>query len=150
MLRVLVLGALLAGCAGSEQPDGVTLLRPYLQELIAATNEEFNAEGVFLRSSPHRARAEELFDTLLRNETPAGDRALAYLLFVYNGEHPGEELVCEVARRGKRMISLIDEYSSKLPITGMEPFPKFIQGSGALPPMAKEMIGRGETCDAEE
>jgi hypothetical protein len=148
--KPVLLACLLVACASPEQRSGgVAALRPYLSELIAATNAEFDEKGVFLGSSPHRARADALFEQVLATPSPAGDQSVAYLLFIYTGEHSGEELVCEAARRGHRMVPIIEAFSKQLPTTGLEPYPKFIQGSGQLPPEALRLIKAGETCGFE-
>ena len=144
-----LLAWLVAACSRPQLPDRVAILRPYLSELIAATNSEFDTNGVFLGSSPHRERADSLFEGILATDSPAADESIAYLLFIYVGEHPGEELVCDAARRGKRMLPIIERFSKQLPPTGLEPYPKFIKGSGALPPEALRLIKAGQTCDAE-
>jgi len=148
-MKALLLATLLVAGPRHQQSDFVALLRPYLSELIAATKSEFDTNGVFLGTSPHRERADSLFDRVLATPPPVGDRAVAYLLFIYVGEHPGEELVCEAARRGKRMVPIIETFSKQLPRTGLEPYPRFIRGSGALPSEALRLIKAGQTCDAE-
>jgi hypothetical protein len=144
-----LLAALLLACGSQDERDVAVVLRPYLSELIAATNEEFDESGVFLGSSPHRERADALFEEILSTPPPAGDHAIAYLLYIYTGEHPGEELVCEAARRGRRMVPIIEAFSRQLPVTGLEPYPKFMQGSGVLPPEAIRLITSGSRCGSQ-
>jgi len=132
---------------GGLSTEALALLRPYLKELIAASNAEFDDRGVFLGASPHRRTADRLFDELLGSESRPGDEAIAYLLFIYTGEHPGEELICEAARRGKVMVPLIEQFSARLPKTGLEPYPKFVLGSGTLAPEALSRIASGERCE---
>ena len=111
--KPVLLACLLVACASPEQRSGGgAALRPYLSELIAATNAEFDEKGVFLGSSPHRARADALFEQVLATPSPAGDQSVAYLLFIYTGEHSGDELVCEAARRGHRMVPIIEAFSN--------------------------------------
>lgn len=90
------------------------------------------------------------FHSILKNRSTAGDEAVAYLLNVYLGEHPGEELVCEAINRGKRMLSLIREYKRCTPLIGIEPLPDSVQGSGVLPRYAEEGILKGEKCTDDD
>jgi hypothetical protein len=117
---------------------------------IKQSSDQFTDDGHWKGESPHTPEIEKLFEQLLRNRTRTGDAALAYLLNVYMGEHSGEELVCEATNRGKRMLSLIDAYSSCTPLTGLEPLPKFVQGSGSLPGMAKSRLLSGEKCEYDD
>ena len=103
-------------------------------------------EGVWKEASRHTAEVKRRFATLLKTRTRAGDEALAYLLTVYMGEHPGEELVCEAINRGKRMLPLIDSYARCNPRIGVEPLPKFVRGSGVLPREARQGIEKGKRC----
>ncbi len=127
-------------------PDVLAIIKPFLQELTVATKEEYTDSGVFRGSSPHREKAYQMFCTILKNRTSAGDKAVAYLLNIYSGEHPGEELVCEVINRGRRILPLVKKYSECIPLTGLEPLHKFIQGSGVLPGYAIEGINKGKRC----
>jgi hypothetical protein len=88
--------------------------------------------------------------SILADRSPSGDQALVYLLTVYMGEHPGEELVCEAANRGKRLIPLIRSYSKCQPLVGAEPLHKFVQGSGVLPVDAIQAIESGSRCSWDE
>ncbi len=126
--------------------DVLAIVKPYLQELTLATKEEYNDTGVFRGSSPHREKAYQMFRSILKNRTSAGDKALAYLLNIYTGEHPGEELVCEVINRGRHILPLVKKYSECIPLTGLEPLHEFIQGSGVLPGYAIEGINKGKGC----
>ena len=65
------------------------------------------------------------------------------------GEHAGEELVCEVTNRGKLIAPLIRSYQQCLPLTGLEPLHKFVQGSGSQAGIALDSIASGEVCQYE-
>jgi len=146
---LLIVAASVAGEACEPQPlrpPVLNLVKPLLELRIKQNADQFTNEGVWKGESPHTPEVERRFYKLLANRSPDGDEALAFLLNVYMGEHPGEELVCEVASRGKRMLRLIDANSRCLPLTGLEPLPKYVQGSGFLPKMAKQQILRGESC----
>lgn len=93
---------------------------------------------------------EKRFETLLSDRTKTGDEALAFLLTVYMGEGPGEELVCEVINRGTRMVPLIREFQDCAPLIGLEPLHKFVRGSGSLPGMALKGIASGKGCQYEQ
>ena len=127
-------------------PDALAIIKPYVQELTLATKEEYTDNGAFKGSSPHREKAYQMFCSILKNRTPEGDKAVAYLLNIYVGEHSGEELVCEVINRGRRILPLVKKYSECIPLTGLEPLHEFIQGSGVLPGYAIEGINKGERC----
>jgi hypothetical protein len=122
------------------------LLKPLMVLRIKEQNDQFTDEGVWKEASRHTAEVKRRFATLLKTRTRAGDEALAYLLTVYMGEHPGEELVCEAINRGKRMLPLIDSYARCNPRIGVEPLPKFVRGSGVLPREARQGIEKGKRC----
>jgi hypothetical protein len=117
---------------------------------IKQNEDQFTEDGRWKGESPHTPEIEKLFERLLNNRTNVGDEALAYLLNVYMGEHSGEELVCEVTNRGKRMLPLIENYAKCIPLTGLEPLPKFVRGSGSLSDMAKKGVLSGKKCERED
>lgn len=108
--------------------------------------ESFTEDGHWVAESAVAPEVERRFEALLANHTAAGDEALVYLLNVYMGEHPGEELVCEVVNRGKRMVPLIRAYQACTPQIGLEPLHKVVRGSGYLPGMALDGIKVGKGC----
>lgn len=147
--KPILLGTVfLLGCAAVNEWPAADLLRPYLVEYIAATENEFvyDADGNFVGPSPHWRRSEKLFYEILRDQSADGDEAVAYLLFLYTGEHFGGELVCEASRRGARMATIIEGYRDFLPQTGLEPYPDALKGSGILVPEALKLIENGESC----
>jgi hypothetical protein len=113
---------------------------------IKQSRDQFTDDGRWKGESPHTAEVDRQFVALLRTRSRAGDQALAYLLTVYMGEHHGEELVCEVINRGSRMVPLIRSYRECQPLTGWEPLPRFVRGSGALAQFALDGLARGEPC----
>jgi hypothetical protein len=115
---------------------------------IKQQKDQFFEDGRWRAESPVTPEVDRLFGLILQNRSTAGDQALAYLLTVYMGEHHGEELVCETANRGKRMAALVKAYQACAPLTGLEPFSKFVRGSGALPVFALEELEKGTKCEA--
>ena len=130
-------------------PRALKLVKPLLVLRNQQAKDQFTPDGHWIAESPVTPRVEKLFESLLANRTPASDEALAYLLNVYMGEHSGEELVCEVTNRGKRMVPLIRAYQQCLPLTGLEPLHKFVQGSGSQAGMALDGISSGQGCQYE-
>lgn len=116
---------------------------------VKQNKDQFTEDGRWRGESQYTPEVEKRFYSILENRSHAGDEAVAYLLMVYMGEHLGEELVCEVINRGKRMLTLIREYKRCTPRIGIEPLPKFVQGSGYLPQYAEEGILKGEKCTPE-
>jgi hypothetical protein len=150
VLPLIAMSVLLSACREHKVPTTrAALLRPYLTELISTRADEFDSSGNFRSPSPHSPIAAILFANVLKTETPLGDSAVAYLLFVRNQDNSGDDLVCEVAARGDRMLPLIDLYAGALPPTGLEPLPKGILGTGVLVPDARAMIAKGEHCNSE-
>lgn len=128
------------------RPAVLALVKPLLELRIQQNADQFTDDGVWKGESPHTPEVDRRFYSLLADHSRAGDEALAYLLYVYMGEHPGEELVCEVARRGERMLQFVDANSKCLPGTGLEPLPKYVRGSGLLPKMVRQQILSGNAC----
>ena len=137
-------------CVPNElSSDALKLVRPLMQLRIKQNEENFTEDGRWKGESQYTPEVERQFYSILGNKTRAGDEAVAYLLNVYMGEHPGEELVCEVMDRGDRMLPLIKAFSACTPVIGLELLPKFVQGSGFLPGRAIKGIEKGEKCDYE-
>jgi hypothetical protein len=132
------------------RPPVLTLIKPLVELRIKQNEDQFTEDGRWKGESRHTPEIERRLENLLNDRSRTGDEALAYLLNVYMGEHAGEELVCEVTNRGKRMLSLIASYAKCTPLTGLEPLPKFVRGSGALPDMAKKGILSGKRCEYEK
>jgi hypothetical protein len=127
-------------------PRALELVRPLLELRTQQANDEFTTDGHWIAESSVTPLVEKRFEALLANRSPVGDEVLAYLLNVYMGEHAGEELVCEITNRGKRMVPLIKKYQQCTPLTGLEPLHKFVRGSGSLPGMALHSIASGQSC----
>lgn len=132
------------------RPEVLKLVKPLVDLRTRQTTDQATDEGIWKGESPVTPEVERRFEALLHNRTKAGDEALAFLLNIYMGEHSGEELVCEVTNRGRRMLPLIDRYSKCTPLTGLEPLHKFVRGSGTLPGVARGQIAKGEKCQYEE
>ena len=131
------------------RPPVLKLIKPLMDLRIKQNQDQFTEDGRWKGESPHTPEIQKRFESLLSDRSKVGDEALAYLLNVYMGEHPGEELVCEVTNRGKHMLPLITAYAKCTPLTGLEPLPKFVRGSGALPDMAKKSILSSKKCKYE-
>ena len=127
----------------------MALVKPLMQLRIQQAKDNFTEDGHWVAESPVAPEVEKRFETLLSDRTNTGDEALAYLLTVYMGEGPGEELVCEVTNRGTRMVPLIREFQNCAPLIGLEPLHKFVRGSGTLPEMALKGIASGKGCHYE-
>lgn len=84
---------------------------------------------------------EERLETIFRDRSVAGNEAIAYFLNIYIGEGAGELLVMHAIRRGDSMRLPIETYERCLPITGMEPLPAEMKGSGILPKLVFEGFG---------
>lgn len=152
---VLLLLSPLAYASRTCQPENLPspalrLIKPLMELRIKQSQDQFTAEGRWKGESSLTPEIEKRFEAVLDDRTKAGDQALAYLLTVYMGEHHGEELVCEVTNRGRRMLPLIDAYAACAPVVGFEPLPKFVHGSGALPEMAKKGVLSGKKCRYED
>jgi hypothetical protein len=129
--------------------EALKLIRPLMELRVKQHKDQFTEDGRWRGESKYTPEVEKRFYSILGNRSHAGDEAVAYLLNVYMGEHPGEELVCEVINRGKRMLTLIREYKRCTPLIGIEPLPKFVRGSGYLQQYAEEGILKGEKCTSE-
>jgi hypothetical protein len=126
------------------------ILKPLMELRNRQAKEQFTDDGRWRGESAVSPQVEERFYAILNNKSRAGDEAIAYLLTVYMGEHPGEELVCESINRGRRMLPLVKAYHRCQPTIGVEPLHKFVQGSGVLPPEVIEAISKGRKCENEE
>jgi hypothetical protein len=137
-------------CKPSTLSDkAMKLIKPLMELRVKQNKEQFTDDGHWRGESQYTPEVEKRFYSILKNRSKAGDEAVAYLLNVYMGEHPGEELVCEVINRGNRMLPLIRDYKRCIPLIGLEPLPKFVRGSGYLPQYAEEGILKGEKCTDE-
>ena len=123
------------------------LVKPLIELRIQQQREQFFEDGRWKGESRLTPEVNRRFELLLANRTKVGDEALVFLLSVYLGEHPGEELVCEVTARGRRMLPAVEKQLMCLPLTGLEPLPQFVQGSGVLANVAREKLVKGEKCD---
>ena len=138
-------------CRPQPMRQGVlALVKPLMELREQETRENYDTDGRWTGKSKLRPEIDKKFEALLSNRTKVGDKALAYLLTVYLGEGPGEELVCEVINRGKRMTPLVETAASCAPLIGIEPLHRFVQGSGHLPGMALQGIKSGKPCRYEE
>jgi hypothetical protein len=102
---------------------GIELVTPYLEARLSSNDNMYvyEPDGTPIGLSEGAKLTEKLFYDLLRDRSPAGDEAIAYLLFIYVGEHTGGELVCETVNRGQRMVPIIEQYMESLPASGLEP-----------------------------
>jgi hypothetical protein len=124
MLLVSVCGA--NDCKPTKLSDeAMKLIKPLMELRIKQNKEQFTEDGRWRGESQYTPEVEKRFCSILKNRSKAGDEVVAYLLNVYMGEHQGEELVCEVMNRGRRMLPLIEEYKRCIPLIGLEPLPKW-------------------------
>jgi hypothetical protein len=130
--------------------EAISVLKPLMNLRNRQAADQFTPDGRWIGESPVTGDVEERFHSVLEDRSPAGDEALVYLLTVYMGEHPGSELVCEAANRGKHLLPLIRSYRICQPTVGAEPLHKFVQGSGVLTANAIEAIESGAQCDEHE
>lgn len=117
--------------------DAARLVKPLVKLRIEAARENAPVAGL-----------DSGLEALLKVETRAGDQALAYMLTVYMGEGFGEALVCEVARRGKRMIPWVEAYARCRPLLGLEPLPEPVAPPGGDPKTSEALdrLRRGKRC----
>ena len=134
----------------SVSQSAAALVAPVLSERIAAHKEEFGDGGVFLGESPRSKVFEERFYKLLRRRGHAADEALAALLAFYVGEHTGEELLCEVTKRGRRMKRHLRRFLDCAPITGIEPIPPFFMAIPNFRQEALQLIASGKSACVDE
>jgi hypothetical protein len=127
--------------------EALSMIKPLISLRIKQTADNFTEDGRWRGPSKHRLEVENRFFDILKNKTNVGDEAVVYLLNVYMGSHPGEEVVCEAINRGKRLLPLIKKYKECIPEIGLEPLPKGVKGSGHLPIYAIKGISKGEKCE---
>jgi len=126
--------------------EALRLVKPLLEVRIKESKEQFTEGGSWLGESQYTPEVGKRFYSVLQDRSSAGDEAVAYLLNVYMGEHLSEATVCEALNRGTRILPLIREYRRCSPLIGLEPLPRFVQGSGVLPGYAEEGILKGRKC----
>ena len=56
---------------------------------------------------------DRVFDPVLNKRTPSSNEALAALLSFYIGEHPNEDLTCELIARGKAVLPLLEKFRDR-------------------------------------
>jgi hypothetical protein len=139
-----------AECQAKLSPKAHAVLKDLLELKIKQASERFDAQGRWLGESKHTPEVEKRFYKALEDKSPVGDEIVVYLLNVYMGEHPGEELVCEAMNRGKRLVPKIKAFRACLPPLGLEPLPAGVAGSGVLPGYALEGIASGKACEHED
>lgn len=149
MLFMLVMTSAAVGCP-TLRNEAIRTLKPLMVLRNRQAADQFTLDGRWRGESPVSAEVEKRFYAILADRSASGDQELVYLLTVYMGEHPGEELVCEAANRGKRLLPLIRSYSKCQPLVGAEPLHKFVQGTGILTRYAIQAIESGSRCGAEE
>ena len=139
--------AMAADCKPTLLPPRVLRLVKPLMKARLHEAEEIARTGSWNPDSRASRNAEDRLAAVLQDGTPAGDQAVAYLLTVYLGEHQGEDVVCEVLKRGRRMVPLVRAVQECQPLTGLEPYPANVNGSGALVSIAMQGLESGEPCD---
>lgn len=124
-------------------PKALRLLKPLLKARIQQAR-AFEKGQSWDPQAPLSRKVDELFAAVLKDNTPTGDQAVAYLLTVYLGEANGEAIVCDVISRGQRMMPLVQAVETCQPLTGLEPLPASVRGNGALVQMALEALEQGD------
>lgn len=122
----------------------LSLVKPFLSEEI------YTRASINKGWDEHQKRKYELLDKIIKDTSRAGDETIAYLIHLYNGEHPDEELSCEAIIRGKRILPLLRSYSACLPTTGLEPLPKSFESTGYLLKEVISAIEKGDSCQHHE
>jgi hypothetical protein len=152
-LFVCLLLGLIAHAEGCRPPllskGALKLVKRLIEYRIKEDTTEFNEDGGYGDQDLYAREVEKRFTAIMENRSKAGDEALAYLLNIYMGEGPDEDMVCEAINRGKRMLPLIREYRKCIPLIGLEPLPGPVRGSGSLPALAEEGILKGEKCNLD-
>lgn len=90
-------------------------------------------------------RREDLLKAIVKDRSPDGDEALAYVLTLYLGEATGEILKCEALARGARMAGPVRSASSCRPtLPGLVVDPELLgpvdQASSVLDGLAKKRV----------
>lgn len=111
LLLLANIGLAAENCSAPPMSDKAkAMLHPLMQLRNRQATEQFFDDGRWRGESSVSQEVEDRVYRILGDRSKPGDEAVAYLLTVYMGEHPGEELVCEAASRGKRMLSVIRSY----------------------------------------
>lgn len=84
-----------------------------MEPIIEAYGAALSASGSNYEAAWNKA--DDLLDSLAHNQSRVGDEASAALICYYLGEHPGEELVENVASRGPRELPYIEKYRRRRP-----------------------------------
>jgi hypothetical protein len=126
------------------------ILKPLMALRNRQASEQFFDDGRWRGESSVTDEVEKRVYTILEDHSKAGDEAVAYLLTVYLGEHPGEELACEATNRGKIILPLVRAYHRCQPSVGAEPLHRFVRGSGVLAEKVIGAISNGSACEPEE
>ena len=131
-------------------PGAVALLKPLMQLRNRQATDEFTPDGRWRAPSPVASEVERRIYAILKNRTPAGDEAVAYLVTVYMGEHFGEEIYCEAVNRGKTILPLVRAFRANQPAVGAEPLHKFVRGESYFGGDVVASLRKGERCELDE
>ena len=95
-------------------------------------------------------RFQQLYYGVLELKTRASDEALAALLWFYLGDHPHEELICEIRSRGQHMLPILAKYSLCKPETPGVTLPaQSVWASVEVDELVAD-IKNGETCRSDD
>ena len=136
-----------APCESRLSEKAAALLKPVLSEWLVAHSEKFDADGKYLRESPHEKVFDKRFGKLLATTGAAADEAIAALLAFYVGEANSEDLVCDAIRRGRRIRPYLQRFLRCTPVTGLEPIPSFYTDIPNLREEALQRIDAGKPCE---
>ena len=138
-------------CQPRLLPAGaLAVVKPLVKLRIEQHRDEFGDGGRWKGASPRSPEVERRLEALLENRTPDGDVALAYLLGIYMGEHPGEEMVCEAVNRGVRMVPFLRAARDCRSATGLEPLPTILVLDDVLYDDALRELALGHRCEYED
>jgi hypothetical protein len=138
-----------AGPPKQLSAPAVAVLKPLMKLRNRQVSDQFTADGRWRGESRVTPEVERRIYRVLRNRTPAGDEAVAYLVTVYMGEHFGEEIDCEATNRGKRVLPLVQAFRLHKPDIGVQLSP-IVRGEPYFGQDVVASIKKGERCEPDE
>jgi hypothetical protein len=115
------------------------LVAPVLQAMISVRSSENEQTLMALDDAVER---------VCNRNNRASDEALAVLIEFYVGEHSGEDISCELVRRGMRVLPLLAKYHHhKIVVPGVDM--SRTEPLDTLYDDVRERIHHGEHCERE-
>jgi hypothetical protein len=130
-------------CRPKISHDVAQRLHPVVSMLVEVQAAWRNRQDSKGRDSVLEVRYDGMFD----DTTRTGDEVLALIAPFYAGAATGEDLQCEVARRGDRMLPLLRRYRDCPPLPGQDPFPPKLEMDPAVYDELIEAVARRDTCE---